>query len=175
METSLSGLIVATLLVVSALMLARSYLSTQDALWDSWQAAQARVDERSRTEMVPISYEVQPSGQWVDIVLRNQGTARLADFDRWDVIIEYDSGSSRYVEWLIWVPKSQPGFHDWSVWEIYRDAEQSLPEVFEPGIWNPGEEAMIRVRVKPGISSNTTNRVTLGTANGISTSMVFEN
>jgi hypothetical protein len=66
-----------------------------------------------------------------------------------------------------------PGDNEWSVQGIYMDAT-SNPEVFEPGIFNPGEEMRIRIRLDPTVKDASTNLVTIGTENRVTASRFFD-
>ena len=59
------------------------------------------------------------------------------------------------------------GNNQWTVKGIYTDAAASQPEVFEPGIFNPGEELVVQLQLLPTIGMTTTNMIIIGTANGV--------
>jgi hypothetical protein len=47
--------------------------------------------------------------------------------------------------------------------------------VIEPGIFDPGEEIVITVKVSPSVGAGTTNLAVIATPNGITASTVFTN
>jgi len=56
---------------------------------------------------------------------------------------------------------------------LYQDAATAEREHFEPGILNPGEEIVVRLRALPPVGPNTTNRAAISPANGVGTSILF--
>jgi len=110
-------------------------------------------------------------GNRVDITLRNSGNVKLADFSQWDVILQYtDFGATPRLGWFTYSSGAgAPG--QWTK-DIYQIATSS-PEVFDPGILNPGEEMVIKVQVNYTVGSGTTNRAAIATPNGITASAVF--
>ena len=171
METAITALIVISLLVLSILMVTERSLSAQASFSESLRQMQDGIEERSRTGVTPIKAETKNSGATVEITLKNTGNAKLADFGRWDVILEYDTGGGWQTRWYSY--SSPASANQWTVAGIYLNAATPTAEVFEPNIFNPGEEMVIQVSVSPVVGSSTTNRATIATPNGISASTVF--
>ena len=173
MESILAALIVIMLILFTALTGAYNFMSSQDTLQGTWQEMQDRVNERARTDLTPIDTQIQSSGAVVELTLRNDGDARLADFDQWDLIFQYyEELGGHYVYWLSY-NAGEPVTNEWTVAGIYQDATSSDPEVFEPGILNSGEEIVLRARVSPSVGTGTTNLAALSTANGVNASTIF--
>lgn len=166
METAITGLIVITVLLLAILTLSHSFLSSQDAILESWQEMEERLGERVRTDISPLGATTLPGGSTVEVTLRNEGDTKLADFDRWDVILQYGSGNVQ------WYPYGS-GDNTWGVEGIYLDASEGTGEIFDLNILNPGEEVVIWVSVSPAVGSPTTNTAIIATPNGISASTVF--
>jgi len=171
METALTGLIVIAILVLAILTIAHSYLSAQDALLESWQEMEARLGEQTRTDLSPIGAETKGGGAIVEVTLQNAGNTKLADFDRWDVIVEYDDAISDHI--IEWLPYEELGGSRWTVKGIYLDASEGTAEAFEPGILNPGEEIVVQMWLTPTVGMTTTNLATIVTPNGVTASTVF--
>ena len=164
METALTGLIIIMVLLLAMLVLADSFFSSQDAVLESWREMEERVGDRARTDLLPVNAEAIGGGSMVQVTLRNEGDTKLADFDQWDVIIQYyDASSEYYVKWL---PYAQPGDR----WTEFFSAEA---QAFDPDILNPDEEMMVQLSVSPALGSPTTNQVIVATPNGIIASTVF--
>ena len=53
------------------------------------------------------------------------------------------------------------------------DAGPPVAEVYEPNVFNPGEEMVIRINITPAIPANTNNLVTIGAANGVTLAAPF--
>jgi len=163
MDTAITGLIIITLLVLSVLTISESYLSSQDAVAESWQDMEKRLGDRARTDLSPVSAQTISSGAVVEVTLRNEGDTKLADFDRWDVILQYYGNDSGY--YARWYPYGT-GVNEWNVYDI-------LLDTFEPDILNPGEEMVIWISVSPAVLAGSTNLATIATPNGITASTVF--
>jgi hypothetical protein len=171
METAITALIVISLLVLSILMVTERSLSAQATFSESLRQMQEGIEERSRTGITPIKAETKASGATIEITLKNTGNTKLADFGQWDVILEYDTGGGWQTRWYSYTASSSA--NQWTVANIYLNAAALTPEIFEPKIFNPGEEMVIQVNVSPAVGSPTTNWATIATPNGISASTVF--
>jgi hypothetical protein len=172
METAITALIVISLLVLSVLMVTERSLSAQSSFSESLRQMQDGIEERSRTGITPIKAETKALGATVEITLKNTGNTKLADFGQWDVILEYDAGGGNWqTRWYSYT--ASLASNQWTVAGIYLNAATSTSEIFEPNIFNPGEEMVIQVKVSPAVGSPTANWATIATPNGISASTVF--
>jgi hypothetical protein len=169
MDTAITALIVITLLLLVVLSISEDYLTSQDIVSESLRTMEARMEQQSRTDLSPVGATTISGGGVVEVTLRNEGDTKLADFDRWDVILQYRGSDGGY--YAGWYPFGS-GQNEWSVYDIFLDAP-STAEVFEPDILNPGEEIVIWVSVSPGVAAGTTNLVTVAAPNGICASTVF--
>ncbi len=164
METAITALIVIALLLLVVLTISERYFSAQEAVVKSWQAMEEQMEERAGTNPAPVDAGTIAGGAIVEVTLRNEGDIKLADFDRWDVIIQYyDDFDGYYIKWL---PYAQPGDR-WV--EVFPPEAQ----VFDPNILNPGEEMVIQISVSPSVKEGSTKWVTIATPNGITASTVF--
>ncbi len=164
METAIATLIILTVVLFGVLTLTHAYLSAQDTILESWREMEERLGDRARTDLSPVSAETNGLGSQVYVTLSNDGDTKLADFDQWDVIVQYDTdndGDHDVVEWFSYhAPPPLNG--EWS---------KAIGENFEPGIFNPGETMAITIAVSSEISS--TGVAIIATPNGISTSKDF--
>lgn len=169
METVIAALIVTSLLLLVGLTISDAFLSSQDAILASWREMEERLGEAARTDLSAVGAQTISNGAVVEVTLRNDGDTKLADFERWDVILQYyDGGGSYYTEWYPF----GSGTNEWDVWDIFLEAP-TVDEVFDIGILNPGEEAVIWISVSPSVGMGTTNLATIATPNGITASTVF--
>jgi len=167
METALPAVIIIGLLILASLIMSEQMLSSQDAVSASWREMQERAEERARTDLAPVGAETLSAGYVVSITLSNDGGTKLADFDQWDVILQYDDGSVR------WYPFGQSS-DEWQVAGIYLDASEVTAEAFEQDIFNPGEEMVIQVSLSLATRAPLgTHLATVATPNGITASTVF--
>jgi archaellum component FlaF (FlaF/FlaG flagellin family) len=173
METVLTAFIILTLLLFAGGTLFEGYLTAQDTIQTAWQEMEERLGEQTRTSLTAVDAQTQSAGSVVELTLRNDGSVKLTDFEQWDVIIQHYAASSTYaIAWLPYVA-GEPASNEWSVVGIYMDAAGLVPEVFEPGILNPGEEVVIRARVMPPVGPGSSNLASLTTGNGVGVTAVF--
>jgi len=167
METALTGLIVITLLLLAVLTIGQTYLATQNTMVESWRGMEERLGDRARTDLSPVSSETSVGGGTVVLTLQNDGDTKLADFDRWDVIVQYHETEGGYAQ--EWLPFDELGTdNSWLV-----SYSEGTMDAFEPRILNPGEQMVIEITLNPTVAMTTTNRVTVAAPNGISASTVF--
>lgn len=173
METVLSAIILILLLLFGTLTLSHALIDGQDTVEMSRREMHSRLDAQARTGLEASAATIDSAGAVVDLAFENTATNRLADFDRWDLILQYtDEGGQYHIDWLPPV-SGEPGGNEWSVVGIYQDAGAAAGEVFERGILNPGEEMLIRVRLPSSAGVGTTNLVTLSTDNGVTAPAFF--
>jgi hypothetical protein len=76
--------------------------------------------------------------------------------------VQSQSGSVSYLNYR----GSNPlGDNEWTVTGIYINTGN--PEVFDPGILDPGEQMIVAIQLNPEISSGEACRITISTPNGI--------
>lgn len=115
METVLTAFIILTLLLFAAGTLFEGYLTAQDTIQVAWREMEDRQGDQARTSLVTLDAQTQSSGSVVELTLQNNGSARLTDFDQWDLIIQHYSASSAYaINWLPYVT-GEPSNNEWSV------------------------------------------------------------
>ncbi|MEW5985592.1 MAG: hypothetical protein AB1791_03065 [Chloroflexota bacterium] len=173
METVLAALIVVTFFLFAVLTFSHTYLSGQDSLQLSWREMEERLGERSRTDLTPVSNTTLSNGSVIELTIQNDGDTKLADFDQWDVMVQYYQASGNYE--IVWLPyvTGEPANNEWTVAGIYLDAATLQAEIFEPDVLNPGEEMVARVRVSPPVGPSTTNLAAVSTPNGVSVTTLF--
>jgi hypothetical protein len=166
METAITVILIVGVLIAGILGLVQTAISTQSTVSQSTYVMQTRLEDHTRTSIASVSATADPVlGNWVDVTLRNTGTSKLANYEQWDVILQYtDAFGATRIQWY-------PYLTGWSK-QIYQTAP-TVPEVFDPGIFNPGEEMTIRVNVAVAIQNGSTNLATIATPNGITASSIF--
>lgn len=170
METAITAVIVTMVFLFAVFTSAENYFSAQDAVVRSWQEMEQRMEDHARTDLSAVGAVT--DGNVVTLTLRNDGGTKLADYDQWDVLLDYTGLSSDYVEWHEYVTGALgPG--QWKVHDWYLDASAETAEVFDPQILNPGEEMVIEISVSYTISTTSVNLATVATPNGIVATMVF--
>ena len=172
METAIVSLICIALIVFGGMTMSQGFVNSVDASTVGLEEVGQRNEEIMRTKLSPLTTS-QPSANRVDVTLENIGQTKLANFDKWDVIVQYyDSGGSYHVKWLPYTEETL-GDNEWQKVGIYLDAAAETPEVFEPGVLNYEEEIKIRAQLNPAVGAGTTNLVVVSTPNGIPASISF--
>ena len=116
-----------------------------------------------RTILTPISAS-QPAANTFELILQNDGQTRLADFGKWDIIVHYYDASANYS--IKWLPFTESALGD-NEWELAWIKLNGAAEVFEPNVFNPGEQMMIRGQLNPPVGVGTTNMVVVSTPSGV--------
>ena len=156
-------------IVAGAVSLTGAALSSADEASAGWEIMTKRTGQAFRTEFKLIAADAGGSGEDIDISIRNDGQTSLSDFAWWDVMVEYYSQASNgdlNVAWLT-STSTPPGSGQWAVRGIYMNSGTEEAEVYEPNVFNPGEELTIRLNISPAIPANTDNLVTVAASNGI--------
>ena len=159
------------------LSLASSSCSAADQVSRAWQVMAEQTEEMARTRISRENVDVKVGGADVRVTLKNTGQTPLADFSRWDVIVQYygkkQQGNSPYFIKRLAFTEGTPENDQWKVQQIFEDEQTSKPEVFEPGILNPGEEVKIHMNLNPTLGVKTTNWVIIATSKGLPVPVTF--
>ncbi len=172
MENVLSAIVVFFLLLFSVLTLSGAFMNAQITMQDAWKRMAQRIDAQQRTALEFVDAEVVNSGTRLDLVLRNSGQTAQADFDRWDVIAQYDdstAGTARQVAWLPFSSSLGIG-QTWSVEGIYLDDALTQPEAFERTLLNSGEIVQLRLELPSAVGIGLPIQTTVSTDNGVTVS-----
>ena len=178
MAHTITAVIAITLIIFAVLTLTASSLSSASRISMAFEGLTRRNGDRARTELTVIDADPGGTGsKEIDITIRNTGQTALRDFSKWDVVIEYYKSSGNGDLRIIHAEYSSsdpPPDTEWTMRGIYIEASTETPEVYEPNIFNPTEEMIIRVEIgPPPIPGSTDNRVTIGVINGVTVSAPF--
>jgi len=172
METAIVSIICIALVIFGGMTMSHGFMTSVDASTAGLQQIGNKIETMLRTELTPVSTNLTlvsgPSP--LEIVLENTGQTKMADYEKWDVIVQYYDGSGTYhVEWL---PYSVTGgaTNEWGVGWIHLNGQ---PEKFDPTVLNPGEQIMIATQLDPAVGAGTTNMVVISTPSGITSSTYF--
>jgi len=92
----------------------------------------------------------------------NQGKTSLAQFAKWDIVVQYQSGAANYIGYTT---SGSPGSNEWTVEGIY--LLNNSTEVFDRDILNPEEQMKLLINIDPGIGSGEAIRITISTPHGV--------
>jgi len=172
METLIVSIICIALVVFGGMTMSNGFMTSVDASTAGLEQAGNRNETIMRTELTSISTNLTlvsgPSP--LEIVLENTGQTKMADFEKWDIIVQYYDGSGAYH--VAWLPHSAAGggTNEWGVNWIYLNGQ---PEQFEPNVLNPGEQIMIATQLDPAVGAGTTNMVVVSSSSGVTSSTYF--
>lgn len=173
MSSAIVTLFVVALMLAAVLSWSQASVSSMDSAAESWKQMVETAREVSRTDIEVIDAQWQTP--FVEVLVRNCGEVHLAQFSKWDVVVNhYDEDDGYHISWLSYTEDGDPGDEEWTVVTIYSDESLIQEEVFEPGILNPGEVMLMKLRLTPEPGQGTTNRVTISTPNGVVASAQFE-
>jgi hypothetical protein len=172
MSNALVTLFVLALMITAVLTWSMVSIGAVDSGAEAWKQMVDTAMEVSRTDIRVLDAEVKED--LVEVLVHNRGEVRLAEFHRWDIILShYDEEGTLYISSLSFAG-GEPVSGEWTVAAIYTDTSLSRPEVFEPGILNPGEVAMLILDLDPVPTAGTINQVIISTPSGVVASKQFQ-
>jgi len=169
METAIVSLICIALVVFGGMTMSQGFMTSVDVSAVGLEEIGQRDETIMRTELTPVSTNM-PASNSLEEILENSGQTKLADYDKWDVIVQYYDGAGTYhIKWLPYTGGTL-GDNEWEVVWIQLDGEA---EIFEPNVLNPEEQIKIKAQLNPSVGAGTTNMVVVATPSGITASTYF--
>jgi hypothetical protein len=166
MENGLPALLIAAILMLSTVLMARGGFLGADAIGQSLRTSQTSYAQQNRTSLTVTATSIDPTGANITITVRNDGQTPVADFSVMDVVVQYfAAGGARYDKWIPYTSGALAS-DTWTTGTFTND-------VFEPGILNAGESVEILIRVNPVVASATTNLAVIGTEKGVTVETYF--
>jgi flagellar protein FlaF len=169
METAIVSLLCIALVVFGGMTMSREFLTSVDTSASGLQEIIRRDESSMRTELATVSAST-PAANQVAVALENRGQTKLADFSKWDVIVQYYDGAGNY--YTRWLPYTNGALGD-NQWQVTWIHFNGQAEVFDPGVLNPGEQVEITAQLNPAAGAGTTNMVVIATPGGITTCAYF--
>jgi len=167
MENGIPALIIAAILMLATVFLARSGFLGVDAVGQELRESEARYAEQSRTGISVTSTAIDGPGANVTFVVRNDGQTPIADFARMDVVLQYfGETGTRFDKWIAYTSGALAS-DTWTTGAFTDD-------IFEPGILNPGESVEILARVNPVVGAGSTNWAVIGSERGVTVQTYFD-
>ena len=162
--------------MMTVLMLGLATIGSADTVLVAWEVMVDRNTDRQRTDLALLTADLVATSTDVDVSIRNTGQTLLRDFEHWDVMMQYYGTSSNQnleMTYLSYVATSTPSSGEWTVENIYLNVASTTPEVYDPNVFNPGEEIVVRIKIEPTIPTSTDNLITISTPNGVTISAPF--
>jgi hypothetical protein len=164
METVLVAFMFVILGLFAASTLTEATLSAANLIAEAGQTGQTRLELQARTNLEVLSARTAENGAVIELVLRNSGSLRLVDFDRWDVVAQYyDNGDNYRIQWLPF-NSAIPVENQWGAAGIFFD--ETRPEDFERGVLNPGEQLQLQIRLMTPLKAGTLAQILISTETG---------
>ncbi len=159
------SLVSMAMVILSTVIMTVSTFHSANKIADAWRTMEQISGSVARTEISAVPPEIYQGGP-LEIVVENKGHTNLSDFPSWDVIVQYQSGASRYLAYAQYPPAPD----QWAIKEIHVAGGQ--PEVFDLGILDPAELMTVSLNLAPGIAEGEMAKITISTSNGV-TSQCF--
>jgi hypothetical protein len=163
MATILVSIICIAMIVVGGITLSHGILTSTDTAALSVDEISVREGEIARTRLDILRAEYLSWADLLRVTVENSGQTKLAAFDKWDFIVNYNDGGSFRT---VWLPNTTAGPDD-NEWQKAKIGLDGPLEYFEPGILNPGEELVALAGLDPVPGDNTTGELTVVSPNGI--------
>ena len=172
MSNAIVTIIMTALMLAGVSILAQGSFTAVDNVSESWKGMEARSAEITRTDLSIL--DMAYATPTLDVTLANTGDETLRDFAKWDVFVRYyETDGTLHDTYLDYTAASPVDDNEWQKYGIYLDASAGTPESFQPGLLNPSEELVLRLKVAPDADSSKNNVVVVGTPNGITVSKPF--
>lgn len=166
MENGIPALLIAAILMLSTVFMARGGFVGMDAVGQQLKQSETAIGAQNRTAVEATGSSIDPTGANITITMLNDGQTDLSQYDKMDVVLQYfDENGVRYDKWIPYTSGALAA-DTWTTGTFTNDA-------FEPGILNPGESVEINIRVNPPVGTGTTNRAVIGTENGVTMQTLF--
>lgn len=170
MATIVVSIICIAMIVVGGMTLSQGILTSADVTALSVEDMSIRENEINRTVLETRRAAKLSWAEYLRVTVKNTGQIKLAEFEKWDVFVQYyDSAGNYTITWLPYTDET-PGNNQW---QNARIGLNGPIDFFEPGILNPFEEMTILARTMPVSGNATTGNITITTPNGICETISF--
>jgi hypothetical protein len=172
MATIVVSIICIAMIIVGGMTLSQGILTSADRAALSVEDISIREGEFNRTSLENVRAAQLPWTDYLRVTVQNTGQVKLANFNKWDVIVHYyDESGTYYTKWLPYT-EGIPGDNEW---QASRIGLNGPTDFFEPGILNPSEELIILANINPPAGNSTVGNITVSTASGVYDSISFSN
>jgi hypothetical protein len=167
MENGLPALMIAAILMLCTVLMARGGYLGADAIGQSLRESESRYGQQNRTGLVVESTSIDGAGANITLTVRNEGQTPVADFAGMDVVVTYfDETGTRFDKWIAFTT----GALSSDTWHAVNFSN----DLFEPGILNAGETMDVAIRVNPVVGPDTVNWAVIGTEKGVTVQTYFD-
>jgi len=166
-ENGLPALMLAAIMMLATVLMARGGFLGADAIGMSLRESETRYAEQNRTGLTVTGTSIDATGANLTITVRNDGQTPIADYAGMDLVLQYfDENTVRYDTWVPYTNGALAS-NTWTQGNFQND-------VFEPGILNTGESMDLTVRVNPVVGAASVNWAVVGTDRGVTVQTYFD-
>ena len=128
--------------------------------------------QENRIEFLKIEFvvrDVSTDGGILLVSLQNTGSTKIGDFTYMDIIVTYQNESG--INKTVWVP-----YQEGKVLSENRWAKSDIhPDLINPGVFDPGEEMELQVRMDESdpVRNSSINWLLVAAPNGVKASRYF--
>ncbi|MDP6451774.1 MAG: hypothetical protein QF898_00570 [SAR202 cluster bacterium] len=176
MSDIVPALLAMILFIITLTTVASTVITSADEVRHAMEIQEDRTLPQVDTEINTFSNPIALlASSTIELTLQNLGNTVLADFSHWDVIAEIQQATSTANAYLSYTTSTTPNANEWTLLGIYNNAS-STPRVIEsfgPGILDPGESMVALLNPSPSVVTDTYDRVTFVTPNGVTAKVIF--
>ncbi|MBK8020053.1 MAG: hypothetical protein IPK19_01195 [Chloroflexi bacterium] len=174
MENILAAIVIIFILLFGALTLSNAFLSAQEIVVDASRDAEERLDDQRHIAFEPVSLTVRDAGVETEVLVRNVGMTKLADYELWDVFVEYYDNAVTPVYHSLRLIYDDTGaaVNSWSVGGLFIDRATNAAEVHDLGVFNPGEEIALLLNILPVVGVGQSINATVSDSSGVVVSLM---
>jgi len=166
-ENGLPALMLAAIMMLATVLMARGGFLGADAIGMSLRESETRYAEQNRTGLTVTGTSIDATGANLTITVRNDGQTPIADYAGMDLVLQYfDENTVRYDTWVPYTNGALAS-NTWTQGNFQND-------VFEPGILNTGESMDLTARVNPVVGAASVNWAVVGTDRGVTVQTYFD-
>jgi archaellum component FlaF (FlaF/FlaG flagellin family) len=166
MENGIPALLIAAVLMLSTVFMARGGFMGMDAVGQQLKHSEVSIGAQNRSALSATSSTIDGSGTNITITVLNDGQTDVSSFAQMDVVLQYfGENGARYDKWIPYTAGALAA-DTWTTGAFTND-------VFEPRILNPGESMEVVIRVNPAVGRGTTNKAVIGTEKGVTLQTYF--
>lgn len=164
MEVLVVTVICIALIVVGGMTLSHGILASTDTTALNIDKLTVREGDIARTDLTVTRSAQLYWGDYLRVTVKNTGQTRLANFDKWDVIVNYTDESNNLIS--NWLPYTSLLTEN-NKWYKARIGLDGPIEYYNPGILDPSEEMVLFIHLNPPPQVDTNINVSVATPNGV--------
>ncbi|MDD5189767.1 MAG: hypothetical protein PHE50_01850 [Dehalococcoidales bacterium] len=171
METAIVSLVCVAILLIGTVTTVMTSFNAANKVSDSlkqWEKQSGVINGTGISLLPPANYH---SGD-VQLTVVNDGKIPLNDFNKWDIIVQWQSNGADQVGYLSRIESGLPAGNQWVVQGIYMS--DGTPEVIEPNTLNVSEKMEIIINLSPILHRNDVAMITVSSPGGVTAQTMFK-